>query len=57
MKAKKLIRRSNQLSARNFENALPQELGAHLFAMIKRNLQLRRRNTTASASSQMTFAF
>ncbi len=44
---------------RRDEEALPHELGAHLFALIKRNLQARRAAypQTAPQPSQLTFAF
>jgi hypothetical protein len=54
MKAKKHTTPSNR-HPRNDE-PLPHELGAHLFALIKRNLLARARPAQA-APSQLTFAF
>jgi hypothetical protein len=44
---------------RRDEEPLPHELGAHLFALIKRNLLARRaaHPRTAPRPSQLTFAF
>jgi len=48
---------TNRRRLRANEN-LPHELGAHLFAMIKRNLLSRREGRPAAVpASQLTFAF
>lgn len=39
------------------DEPLPHEVGAHLFALIKRNLLARRAKQTAQPPSQLTFAF
>jgi hypothetical protein len=39
------------------EDPLPHEVGAHLFALIKRNLLARRQPTARQSKSQLTFAF
>jgi hypothetical protein len=39
------------------EDLLPHEVGAHLFALIKRNLLARRETTPRPSSRQLTFAF
>jgi hypothetical protein len=38
------------------EDPLPHEVGAHLFALIKRNLLSRRQPTARPSTSQLTFA-
>jgi|GEM_PF-1468147 len=56
MKAKNQPRPANR---RRDDEPLPHELGVHLFALIKRNLQARRaaRPSGGPAPSQLTFAF
>jgi len=54
MKAKN---RLNQRHINRREDPLPHEVGAHLFALIKRNLLARHGKTTTPAPSQLTFAF
>ena len=39
------------------DNALPHEVGPHLFALIKRNLLARQNKQAAQPPNQMTFAF
>jgi len=55
MKAKKHPNRPYRNHRR--DELLPHELGTHLFALIKRNLQARRTAQPAPAPSQLTFAF
>ena len=54
MKAKNRI---NNRHINRREEPLPYEVGAHLFALIKRNLLARHGKQTAPSASQMTFAF
>jgi hypothetical protein len=54
MKAKKTSRPTRHRNAN--DEPLPHELGAHLFALIKRNL-LSRGKSAPEAPSQLTFAF
>lgn len=54
MKAKKHSSHVNR--NRPGQEPLPHQLGTHLFAMIRRNLQTRGRITAAPAT-QLTFAF
>jgi hypothetical protein len=54
MKAKN---RLNQRSVKRREEPLPHEVGAHLFALIKRNLLARHGQRITPAPSQLTFAF
>ena len=56
MKAKNRPSHSNQ-NSRSSE-PLPHEMGAHLFAIIRRNLRARHNNESIPArQSQLTFAF
>jgi hypothetical protein len=55
MKAKKHTRPVIRTTRRDNE-LLPHELGAHLFAVIRRNL-LARRQPPAPQATQLTFAF
>jgi len=54
MKAKN---RLSQRRHRQHEEPLPHEVGAHLFALIKRNLLARHGKPTAAPPAQLTFAF
>jgi hypothetical protein len=54
MKAKNRITHRQNLRR---EDPLPHEVGAHLFALIKRNLLARRQTTAAPSPNQLTFAF
>ena len=54
MKAKNRI--THRYTSRR-EDPLPHEIGAHLFALIKRNLLARRQPTATPSASQLTFAF
>ena len=54
MKAKKHTSHSNR--NRRGQEPIPHQLGTHLFAMIRRNMQSRAR-ITAPAATQLTFAF
>ena len=55
MKAKNRTRKTHRTS-RSSHDFLPHELGAHLFAIIRRNLAARR-EPSAIRDEQMTFAF
>lgn len=54
MKAKNRITRRQSIRR---EEPLPHEVGAHLFAMIKRNLLARRQPAARPSPSQLVFAF
>ncbi|MFM8656373.1 MAG: hypothetical protein ACKOD5_04490 [Chthoniobacterales bacterium] len=54
MKAKN---RLNQRPVNRREEPLPHEVGAHLFALIKRNLLARHGKNITPAPSQLTVAF
>lgn len=54
MKAKNHI---NRRHVTRHDQPLPHEVGAHLFALIKRNLLARREKTMRQPASQLTFAF
>lgn len=54
MKAKK---RHDQRPVNHREEVLPYEVGAHLFALIKRNLMSRQTKEPRPSASQLTFAF
>lgn len=55
MKAKNHARKAHRTN-RSSHDLLPHELGAHLFAIIRRNLAARR-ESSAIRDEQMTFAF
>jgi hypothetical protein len=55
MKAKRLPSHLNRRRQRE-EEALPHELGTHLFAMIRRNL-LARQQPPAPTATQLSFGF
>jgi len=54
MKAKNRLSRRDH---REHEEPLPHEVGAHLFALIKRNLLSRHAKPPAPRPNQLTFAF
>jgi len=54
MKAKNRINHRHTIQR---EEPLPHEIGAHLFALIKRNLVARRERRATPSPSQLTFAF
>jgi len=54
MKAKN---RSSRHHHRKLEDPLPHEVGAHLFALIKRNLLARHGKPSAPPPNQLTLAF
>jgi hypothetical protein len=54
------MKAKNRLSHRSInrrEDPLPHEVGAHLFALIKRNLLARQSKEIAPPANQLTFAF
>ena len=54
MKAKNRLNRRHSIRR---EELLPHEVGAHLFALIKRNLLARQSKEIAPRANQLTFAF
>ena len=54
MKAKNRITHRHSIRR---DEPLPHEVGAHLFAVIKRNLLARRQPIATPSPSQLTFAF